>query len=88
MVIGELPHDRPMEINPGKEKKLTNVRSVQKEDKIRLNPYKEFTTEEAFTYINDDELVEVTPMAIRIRKKILDNDLRRKKAKSAKGNSQ
>jgi GTP-binding protein len=61
-----------MEMNPCKEKHLTNIRSKGSEEQIKLVPPKIFGLEEAITYIRDDELVEVTPKWIRIRKRILD----------------
>ncbi|OMJ66355.1 hypothetical protein SteCoe_36821 [Stentor coeruleus] len=80
MIIGESQIDNELLLNPGKEKKLTNVRSVQKDDYFKLTPYKVFTVEEAVAYINEDELVEVTPKNIRIRKKELNFELRKKTA--------
>jgi GTP-binding protein len=72
MVIGEHIIDTDMEMNPTKAKKLTNVRAEGKEEAIKLSPPKIFSLEDAVTYIRDDELVEVTPKFIRIRKRILD----------------
>lgn len=66
-----------MEVNPIKEKKLTNVRSVAAEEKINLFPPKTFSLEDVIAYIRDDELVEITPKEIRIRKKELDSGLRK-----------
>lgn len=84
MVIGENSTNGDLELNPCKEKKLTNIRAAGKDDKIRINPPKEFTIEDAFTFINEDEMVEITPKHIRIRKKILDADTRKKEAKKSK----
>ena len=78
MLIGETQTDNELSLNPGKEKKLTNVRSVQKEDYSRLSPPKIFTVEEAVAYINEDELVEITPKSIRLRKKELNPSLRKR----------
>jgi GTP-binding protein len=78
MVIGEHVLETDMDMNPCKAKKLTNVRSVGHEDAIKLAPPRIFNLEEAVTYIRDDELVEVTPKWIRIRKRILDQNERRR----------
>lgn len=73
MVIGEyVLEDTDMEMNPCKAKKLTNIRTVNSEEQIKLAPARIFSLEEAVSYIRDDELVEVTPKWIRIRKRILD----------------
>ena len=67
---------------------LTNTRASGSDDALRLIPYKRMSLEESLEFINDDELVEVTPKSIRIRKKILDNDLRAKEdAKRRKQNA-
>lgn len=84
MLIGETVMDDELVINPGKEKKLSNMRSVMKDDNIRLSPPKAFTVEEAFAYINEDELVEITPKSIRMRKKILNSDMRVRAKKDRK----
>lgn len=78
MVIGEHTKDDDVELNPTKEKKLTNVRSVGSEEKIVLSPPKIFTLEDAISYVRDDEIIEVTPENIRIRKKELDPVMRKK----------
>ena len=67
-----------MVVNPCKAKKLDNMRSATKEIDVRLDVARKFGLEEALEYINDDELVEVTPTAIRIRKRILDHNERRR----------
>ena len=84
MVIGEHVLDTDMEMNPSKSKKLTNVRTVGHEDAIKLATPRIFSLEEAVSYIRDDELVEVTPKWIRIRKVILDADERRRVRRNAK----
>jgi GTP-binding protein len=85
MVIGE--HNRPedLAVNPTKKKQLTNIRTVMKEDAIRLYPIREITLEESITILRPDEMVEVTPKAIRIRKRILKQDERLRQARLAKG---
>jgi GTP-binding protein len=69
MIIGENAKDDDLEVNPVKGKKLTNVRAAGKDDAIRLITPRQMTLELALTYIQDDELVEVTPKSIRLRKK-------------------
>ncbi|MGL5676200.1 MAG: translational GTPase TypA [Cellulosilyticaceae bacterium] len=71
MVIGMNARREDMTVNPCKNKKLTNTRSSGADDAVRLSPPKIFTLEEALEFIEDDELVEVTPAAIRLRKKYL-----------------
>ena len=72
-----------MDVNPLKEKKLSNVRSSGKDEAIRLTPPKRMTLEQAIAWIEEDELVEVTPKAIRIRKRYLNPNDRKRNAKSA-----
>ncbi|MCF8001482.1 MAG: translational GTPase TypA [Halanaerobiales bacterium] len=81
MIIGMNNKDNDLTVNPCKNKKLTNMRASGSDDSVNLAPPKEFTLEEALEYIKDDELVEVTPDAIRLRKKILDENLRQKQEK-------
>jgi len=81
MIIGENPRGEDMDVNPLKEKKLSNVRSSGKDEAIRLTPPKRMTLEQAISWIEEDELVEVTPKAIRIRKRYLDPNERKRKAK-------
>ena len=71
MVIGENARDVDLNVNVVKEKKLTNMRASTSDDAIRLVPFRELSLEQALEFINEDELVEVTPAAIRLRKKIL-----------------
>lgn len=78
MVVGENPKGLDIEVNVGKEKQKTNMRAAGTDDALRLSPPIEMTLEEALEFIEDDELIEVTPMAIRIRKKILSNQQRYK----------
>lgn len=81
MVIGEHNRDNDLEINACKGKKLTNVRASGSDDAIKLTPPKIMTLEQALEFIDDDELVEVTPASIRLRKKELDPHQRKKKNK-------
>jgi len=71
MIVGMASRDLDMEVNPTKNKKATSIRSSGNDEAMRLVPYKELTLEYAIEYINDTELVEVTPAAIRLRKKYL-----------------
>lgn len=78
MIIGEHSRDNDLEVNPIRSKQLTNFRAAGKEDAIRLSPPRAITLEYAISYIGDDELMEVTPKNIRLRKKELDPNERKK----------
>jgi GTP-binding protein len=78
MVIGELNKEGEVEVNPCKEKPSSNIRTVSKEDNIKLSPPKIVSLEDCMVSLRPDELLEVTPKNIRIRKKILDSSARRK----------
>jgi len=78
MIIGEHTRGNDLEVNVLKGKKLTNIRTHAKDEAVRLIPPIAMTLERALAYIADDELVEVTPQAIRLRKKLLDPNDRRK----------
>ncbi|MDR1696697.1 MAG: translational GTPase TypA [Rickettsiales bacterium] len=82
MIIGEHSKENDLEVNPVKGKELTNMRSVTADEKLFLSPPRKISLEEALSYIMDDELVEVTPQTIRLRKRELDS-IGRKKAKRA-----
>ena len=83
MIVGEHTRGNDLEVNVLKGKKLTNIRTTSKDEAVRLTPPIRMTLERALAYIQDDELVEVTPKSIRLRKRYLDsND--RKKAERAK----
>ena len=71
MIIGMNSRKEDMVVNPCKNKKMSNVRASGSDDAIKLSPPKIFTLEESLEFIEDDELVEVTPDSIRLRKKIL-----------------
>ncbi|MBA17289.1 MAG: translational GTPase TypA [Sphingomonas sp.] len=83
MIIGENAKTDDLEVNPMKAKQLTNIRSSGKDDAIRLTPPKKMTLEQAIAYVDDDEMVEVTPKTIRLRKRHLDPH-ERKRASRAK----
>jgi GTP-binding protein len=78
MIVGEHTRDNDLEINVLKGKQLTNIRTTSKDEAVRLTPPIRMTLEKALAYIEEDELVEVTPKSIRLRKKLLDpNDRKR-----------
>ncbi|PWG17452.1 translational GTPase TypA [Salibaculum griseiflavum] len=83
MIIGEHSRDNDLEVNPLKGKKLTNVRASGTDEAVRLTTPVQMSLEEAIAYIDDDELVEVTPNAIRLRKRYLDPHERKRHAKAA-----
>jgi GTP-binding protein len=81
MIIGEHSRDNDLEVNPLKGKKLTNVRASGTDEAVRLTPHIRWSLEEAIAYIQDDELVEVTPKIIRLRKRFLDPHERKRQGK-------
>ena len=83
MVIGEHSRDNDLEVNPLKGKKLTNVRASGTDEAVRLTTPIRHSLEEAIAYIDDDELVEVTPNAVRLRKRHLDPHERKRAARAA-----
>ena len=82
MIIGEHSRDNDLEVNPLKGKKLTNVRASGTDDAVRLTTPIQMSLEEAIAYIDDDELVEVTPQSIRLRKRYLDPHERKRMSKT------
>jgi len=83
MIIGEHSRDNDLEVNPLKGKKLTNVRASGTDEAVRLTPPVIMSLEQAIAYIDTDELVEVTPKSIRLRKRFLDPHERKRAAKTA-----
>jgi GTP-binding protein len=83
MIIGEHTRTNDLEINPLKSKQLTNIRASGKDDAIKLPPPRAMSLEQALAYIQGDELVEVTPANIRLRKRHLDPHVRKKMANKA-----
>ncbi|GAN59537.1 translational GTPase TypA [Acetobacter cibinongensis] len=79
MIIGEHSRENDLEVNGVREKKLTNMRASGKDDALFLTPPRRMSLEQAIAYIEDDELVEVTPSAIRLRKRYLDPNERKKR---------
>ena len=78
MVVGQNAKDNDLDVNPTKTKQLTNIRTTSKDEAVRLTPIVPMTLEQAMAYIEDDELVEVTPQSIRIRKRMLKPHLRKR----------
>jgi GTP-binding protein len=76
MVVGENSRDKDLDVNIVKEKKLTNMRASTADDAIRLVPPRILNLEQAIEFIRDDELVEITPQSIRLRKKVLKSNQR------------
>lgn len=79
MVIGEHSRDNDLDVNAVREKKLTNMRASGSDDALRLVPYKQLTLEQSIEFIADDELVEVTPKSLRLRKRVLQANRRPRK---------
>jgi len=84
MIIGESARPGDMDVNPTKEKKLTNMRTTSTDENIQLEPPRELTLEGALEYIEEDELIEVTPESIRLRKRFLSANDRKKLSREAK----
>jgi GTP-binding protein len=82
MIIGEHARDNDLEVNPLKGKKLTNVRASGTDEAVRLTPPVRMSLEQAIAYVNDDELVEVTPKIVRLRKRWLDTHERKRMGKA------
>jgi GTP-binding protein len=80
MVVGENSRPDDMDVNPTKEKKLTNIRTHSHDEALRLSPPRPITLETALEFIAVDELVEVTPQSIRLRKRLLSQHDRRREA--------
>jgi GTP-binding protein len=89
MIIGENNKDNDLDVNVCREKKLTNVRSAGKDENVKLPPAHNMSLEESLEYIEDDELLEVTPKSLRLRKRYLSQVERkkhaRKEARAAQG---
>ena len=84
MVVGESARPGDMDVNPTREKKLSNMRSKGTDENIQLEPPRELTLEAALEYIEDDELIEVTPKTIRLRKRFLSTSDRKRQSREAK----
>jgi len=88
MIVGE--HVRPgdLDVNASKEKKLTNMRTTASDEMVILEPPRPVTLELALEYIEDDELIEVTPASVRLRKRALGATARRKLARNARASEE
>ena len=84
MIVGENSRPGDLDVNPTREKKLTNIRTTASDENIQLEPPRELTLEGALEYIEDDELIEVTPQSIRLRKRSLSASDRKKQSRDAK----
>jgi GTP-binding protein len=83
MIVGEHAKTNDLDVNPLRAKQLTNIRTTSKDEAVRLTPIVPMTLEQAIAYIEEDELVEVTPQSIRIRKRALDPHARKRAARAA-----
>jgi GTP-binding protein len=83
MILGEHSRDNDLEVNPLKGKKLTNIRAAGKDEAVALTPPQRPTLEQAIAYIAEDELVEVTPRHVRLRKRHLDPHTRKRLARQS-----
>ncbi|MDO8379780.1 MAG: translational GTPase TypA, partial [Phenylobacterium sp.] len=81
MIIGENSRSDDLDVNPMKAKALNNIRASGKDEAVRLTPPRRMTLEQAIAYIEEDELVEVTPKSIRLRKQVLNPSMRKRRAK-------
>jgi GTP-binding protein len=88
MILGEHSRGSDLDVNPIKEKKLTNIRAAGKDDAMLLIPPRKMSLEQAIAYVEDDELVEVTPGAIRLRKRFLDPHERKRSERRAEAESE
>jgi GTP-binding protein len=82
MIIGEHSRGNDLEVNPLKGKQLTNIRTTSKDEAVRLTPPRLMSLEQAIAYIQDDELCEVTPGAVRLRKRLLDPNARKRASRA------
>jgi GTP-binding protein len=83
MIIGENAKDDDLDVNAVREKKLTNMRASTADEAIRLVPFRQLNLEQAIEFIAEDEFVEITPKSLRLRKKVLHSNQRKKKAMAA-----
>jgi GTP-binding protein len=83
MLVGENAKDNDLDVNAVREKKLTNMRASTADEAIRLVPFRQLNLEQCIEFIADDEFVEVTPKALRLRKKTLQSNRRKKSSMAA-----
>lgn len=88
MIVGEASRGNDVIVNPVKTKQLTNFRAAGKDDTVKLKPHRKLSLEEMLSYVRDDELIEVTPTSIRLRKACLDPNERRRARKQSKSEQQ
>jgi GTP-binding protein len=88
MIIGENSRDRDLDVNIVREKKLTNMRSSTADEAIRLVPHRQLNLEQAIEFIADDELVEITPKSLRLRKRILQENRRPRRGALPEGSEE
>ena len=84
MVIGESSRTGDLEVNPVRAKATSNIRTVNKDDKLTTAPPKKMSVEELIGYMSDDEIIEVTPKSVRLRKAELDSGVRARAARTKK----
>jgi GTP-binding protein len=84
MIVGENSRPGDMDVNPSKEKKVTNIRTKSTDENVNLIPPRTLTLETALEYIEDDELIEITPTSIRLRKRLLKESDRKRISREAK----
>ena len=84
MIVGENNRDDDMDVNVCRKKHVTNIRAAGSDEALRLEPPRKMSLEQAMEFIDDDELVEITPNNIRLRKRVLDHNFRQKKARDKK----
>ena len=82
MIVGQHTRENDLEVNVLKSKKLTNIRAAGKDENVNLSPPMQMPLERALSYIQDDELVEITPRVIRLRKRWLDPNERKKRERA------
>ncbi|KAJ3390978.1 hypothetical protein HDU84_006650 [Entophlyctis sp. JEL0112] len=85
MIIGEHSRDQDLEVNPTKAKAVSNMRTVAKDEKLNLIPVEQLGLERLMSYIQDDEVIEITPQSIRSRKKVLDSTARKSQMRRGNG---
>jgi GTP-binding protein len=84
MIVGEHNRSEDIDVNPCKEKKLTNIRAAGRDENVILSPVKAITLEQAISFIREDEMLEVTPRAVRMRKAVLSAQKRHTRIKKKK----
>ena len=85
MVVGETPKQEDISVNICKKKQLTNMRASGSDDALRLTPPRQMSLEQCLEFLADDELLEVTPKSLRLRKRLLDHAARMREASKKKG---